>query len=360
MGTTPFRYFRLSAIFLLLLSPLRPVEAASVPLIVGVKEAPPFATKDDRGSWEGISIELWNRIAEMNGFSCEFREMEFEELLDAVAREEVDAGVSAITVTSAREEAFDFTQPFFLSGLGIAVREKSGDWWSIIRGFFSFEFLRIVSVLALVLLVSGFLVWLFERRRNPDQFGGPASSGVGSGFWWAAVTMTTVGYGDKAPKTAGGRLVALVWMFASLVIISGFTAAITTSLTVGSLDGAVKGPGDLHSVRTATVSGSTSQHYLEEEYIAYREFDTLPEALRALREGRVDAVVYDEPIMRYAVSTGKVAGVTVLEQSFRYEYYAIALPPGSRLRESVNRSLLQFTASREWRSILFRYLNYAL
>ncbi|ASQ91226.1 ABC transporter substrate-binding protein [Prosthecochloris sp. GSB1] len=337
---------------------LLPWLAGATPLVVGVKDAPPFAMRNAEGEWEGISIELWNRIADANGYVCEFREMEFDDLLGAVARGEVDAGVAAITVNSERERVLDFSHPFFLSGIGIAVRENDQNWTGVIRRFFSKEFFSVVAVLAFVLLVSGFLVWVFERRKNPEQFGGSPSRGIGSGFWWAAVTMTTVGYGDKSPQSVGGRVVALVWMIASLIIISGFTAAITTALTTGSLEGRVHGPADLPDVRTGTVHGSTSMSYLEEEYIPFDAFDTVEHALQALRDGRIDAVVYDEPIMRYAVANDADRGVRVLENSFRRESYAIALPSGSPLREAINRELLLFTVSRQWRAILFRYLDH--
>ena len=74
--------------------------------------------------------------------------------------------------------------------------------------------------------VVGVVMWLGERRRNQAQFGGTAAHGIGAGLWWSAVTMTTVGYGDKAPVTILGRLLGLVWMFAAIIIISSFTAAI--------------------------------------------------------------------------------------------------------------------------------------
>ena len=341
--------------------PLHASSAAEVEkkLVIGTKQVPPFSMKNAEGEWEGISVELWNKIAQDNGFLFEFKESELTDLLEQVSKGELDACVAAITVTAERENMVDFSQPFFLSGLAIAVREGGSNWERLIQGFFSSGFLRIVVFLSLILLVSGFLVWLFERAKNPEQFGGSPVKGIWEGFWWSAVTMTTVGYGDRAPKTAGGRLIALVWMFASLVIISGFTAAITTMLTVGSLTVPVKGPHDLYAVRTGTVSGSTSMEYLAEEYIFFHEFETIQDALQALQQGRIDAVVYDEPIMRYMTTSGEFKGIRILEHSFRHEYYAIVLPPGSPLTEKINRSLLQYTDSKQWRLVLFKHFNYA-
>ena len=80
--------------------------------LVGTKEAPPFAMKQPDGSWSGISIELWEKIAEQLGVSYEFREFDLKGLIGAVAAGEVSAGVAALTVTSEREQTFDFTHPF--------------------------------------------------------------------------------------------------------------------------------------------------------------------------------------------------------------------------------------------------------
>jgi hypothetical protein len=96
-----------------------------------------------------------------------------------------------------------------------------------------------------LLLALGTLMWWFERKRNQEQFGGGTEAGIGSSFWWSAVTMTTVGYGDKAPITFGGRVVAFLWMLIAIIIVSVFTATITSTLTVAHLDVPVKGPQDL-------------------------------------------------------------------------------------------------------------------
>ena len=59
--------------------------------------------------------------------------------------------------------------------------------------------------------------------------------GAWEGFWWAFVSMTTVGYGDRAPSSFHARVFAFFWVIVGLVIIGIFTATVTTSLTALSL-----------------------------------------------------------------------------------------------------------------------------
>ena len=162
------------------------------PLIVGTKEAPPFSMKDSEGQWTGISIELWQNLAAELKLDYQFKEMDLEDLLSGVQSNSLDAAVAAITVTSERERVMDFTHPFYTTGLGIAVSAPNGTpWLAVIRRVLSWQFLAIIGTLALVLMCVGLLVWLFERRKNSEQFGGKTVHGIGSAFWWSAVTMTT-------------------------------------------------------------------------------------------------------------------------------------------------------------------------
>lgn len=74
----------------------------------------------------------------------------------------------------------------------------------------------VVITIAVVLFGGGILAVL-----EPD-----AVDGIGSGIWWAAVTAATVGYGDIAPTTVGGRLVAVVIMIAGIGLFAALAAAV--------------------------------------------------------------------------------------------------------------------------------------
>ena len=86
-----------------------------------------------------------------------------------------------------------------------------------------------------VTLAIGSLIWLFERRQT-EHFGGGLKTGLISGIWWSALTMTQAGP-DKGPQTAAGRIVAITWMTTSVIVISIFTAGITSQLFKSEVGG---------------------------------------------------------------------------------------------------------------------------
>lgn len=84
----------------------------------------------------------------------------------------------------------------------------------------------IASVLILfviLLLIAATAAHMFERARQPEQFGSlPAA------MWWAVVTLTTTGYGDVVPLTAGGRFVGGLLMLSGIVVLALMTGVLAT------------------------------------------------------------------------------------------------------------------------------------
>ena len=71
-----------------------------------------------------------------------------------------------------------------------------------------------------VTVVSGFLM----RLTDPDDI-----ESIWDGLWWAAQTVSTVGYGDEVPTSAAGRLLAVLTMMIGVTFITVTSAAIASA-----------------------------------------------------------------------------------------------------------------------------------
>ncbi len=99
---------------------------------------------------------------------------------------------------------------------------------------------RIVPYLAFVTLVvtvlAGLVVWLI----TPNSF-----DGFDDAMWWAAQTVTTVGYGDVIPATGPGKVVAVFVMLFGVAAVS-FTTAVVTSAFVAYQQRRLSGESERH------------------------------------------------------------------------------------------------------------------
>ena len=95
--------------------------------------------------------------------------------------------------------------------------------WRTLQSIARGTLFRVMFALFLVILAAAILVYLSERTVNHSQF-----RSVGDAIWWAIVTMTTVGYGDKIPVSVEGRVVAVFIMFGGVVLISILTATVSS------------------------------------------------------------------------------------------------------------------------------------
>ena len=356
----------LRSVLLLIVALLaRPVEAqalsapnsSSGTLVVATHEAPPFAMKRPDGQWQGLAIDLWRGVAHDLNLNFRLQETSLPDMVDGVAQGRYAASVGALTVTPGRELKIDFTHPYYTTGFGIAVGQSPPAWLVLLRNFFTWGFLQAVLALVAVLLVIGVLFWWAERRANDEQFGGSASRGIGAGFWFSAVTMTTVGYGDKAPRTLAGRVIATIWMFAAIIIISTFTGMIASSLTESRLSGQIKNADDLASANVGSIEGSAAEDWLNRTNVGFRRFPSIKAGLDAVASGQIDAFVYDRPLLRYVIKQGYSGKLKLIPGDFGRQDYAFGLPQGSKLREGINESLLRRIDSQPWNALVTETLG---
>jgi len=323
--------------------------AAQMPLRVITKEIMPLVfvdREDDRATGKfmlrGFSIDLWGEVATRAALDFEYILTDtVMAQLDAVAQGEADMAIAAISITSEREERIDFSHPYLKSGLQILT---TGDQrlgiGRLLSAFLSPALLEIIGIFFLLLLVAAHLIWLVERRRNPE-FPRDYLRGIWEAIWWAAVTVTTVGYGDKTPRGVAGRAFGLMWMFLGLFLVANFTAGITAVLTAQQLKDSVNSIADLQNGRVATVVGTTADEYLTTLRVRHVRVDLIDDAYELLANGQVQAVVYDAPVLLYYANTRNDSTLQVVGDVFNEEEYGIALAENSPYREPINRALLE-------------------
>ncbi|MGA1131653.1 MAG: transporter substrate-binding domain-containing protein [Prochlorotrichaceae cyanobacterium] len=327
---------------------LAPAHARSVTIVVGTYEQRPFVFWDGDQTY-GYGVEVWDTIATALDVRTELvRYKSVSALLEAVKQGEVDVGVSGISITAAREGGgFDFSYPIYHGGLQLVVKQqKVSPLVVLVQELGGQQTLIAVVRLIVLSFIAGTLIWLTERKHNPE-FPSNMISGIGQGIWFAVVTLGTFGYGDVTPRSFTGRFLAAIWMAFSFFVLGDFISSLTAArqarvegTTLSTLTG-----------KTLGATANTSAYYfLLHKPIRLESFTTFAEAVHALRDDRVVGVIGDYPTARYLVSQQPdfVLGGSLLD----HESYGLVTADGNELLlEAIDRELLKLERSGQLQSV---------
>ncbi|XP_031563547.1 uncharacterized protein LOC116299055 [Actinia tenebrosa] len=129
---------------------------------------------------------------------------------------------------------------------------------------------QIPALCVLLASISGVILWFLDHKHNKHELPQEFHRGSCVGLWWAFVTMTTVGYGDIAPKSFRGRLFAVIWMIIGCIALTLFNAQLTAMITSNEL------PNEMNLIGKQIVIPRGGKPFLEEELnlgAEYREED---------------------------------------------------------------------------------------
>ncbi len=339
-----------------------PAEAMAAVLRIGVSGSPPFVMP--RGEvTQGISIQIWEEVASRLNQPFELvHQPNTEANLRALERGDLDLSIGPISITPDRlaNPRIDFTQPYFHGKEGLMLPVKAPGLWERFKPFFGWAALSSLGGLMILLFLVGNLIWLAERRRNVEHFPRHYLHGVGNGMWFALVTLTTVGYGDRSPTTKTGRMIAGVWMLMSLLALSSITAGLASAFTVSlsKLEpDAVRERSDLRGKTVSVVAGTTSKTWAKIYGARPKEASSLDQAIDLLAKGEVDAVLFDEAPLRYYLQQTPEAPFKMASFSLANQTYGFVVPMNSDLRTPIDVILLQMQRSGEVKMITDRMLQ---
>lgn len=329
-----------------------PAKAEAVKVLVA--KIPPLVEERD-GELTGFDIELWREIARGLGRESTFEVVPFDQLLPKIAKGEGAVGLGGITINGEREGKVDFTHQYLPSGLAILVpTDKRGpSLASLVLSRQAIPWL--LGGLGFIFL-SGLLCW-WSEIGNEEAFSDSFVPGYFEALYWTVVTMSTVGYGDYAPRRWLGRIVAVFVIFTGISLYGTLIAQGTSLLTAERIEGSIRSEKDLSGKTVVTIKDSTSAATVKRlggKLVPVADFEA---ACAVLTAGKAEALVYDAPTLKnYVLGAGKDA-VTLAGGVFEPQYYGIALPPKSPLREEINRTLLELKRNGVYEKLHRRYFG---
>jgi polar amino acid transport system substrate-binding protein len=294
----------------------------------------------ENGVDTGFSIELLELIAKTLNWDVEINRVDlFSTMLSTVEDGAADMAIANISITSSREAIMDYSQPIFEAGLQIMVPSGGTQMPSLVAALFSTDLLMAIAIAFVLLMGGGMMMWWFERRAQP-YFDRTAGEAWFPSFWWALNLVVNGGFEERVPRTPVGRLFAVLLVLSSLFVVSIFVAKITAVMTVDALTGSVNSVNDLYRQRVATIENSTAAEYLTGRDIVFRAYTSLDPMLADFESGKIEAVVFDAPVLAYYATHQGVDTASMAGPVFRRENYGVIFPTGSPLVEDVNLALL--------------------
>lgn len=327
-------------------------------LVVGYAGTEPFVIREGQ-TWKGISTEVWERAADAEDLEYLIKPYDgVSEALEALSKGDIDAVIGPISITSARAEMVEFTQPYYQASLSILSRVDDPTILDRIAPFFTISLLYALFVFLFILASVGTLLWLTERKASPEQFPDDAPRGIANGMWCAIVTMSTTGYGDIAPVTLAGRIVAGAWMIISFIFATSMIAGIASTLTLSGLGTVqVSSVEQFFNKRIAVLSDSPASDFVLENKGKIVSVVNLEEGYDLLKNRDVDAVVFDRPQLMYFLDRNPDKHMVISVAEYLRQGYGFAYRLNSPMVFPINIQLLKLKEDGSLKSISDKYLG---
>jgi polar amino acid transport system substrate-binding protein len=310
------------------------------PLKVGLYLSPPFVIEDD-GRYTGMAVELWEALAADLDLQSDYEVLPtFRELVRTTSAGDLDVAVTNLTITQERAERIDFTHPWYDAGLRIMINQDRGTGFrEVVAGLHESGYLRSYAWLAFVVVVATVLLTLFDRRFDKD-FPRRWREGVAESFY-AVMSVATSGRAARKNLFGWvGRIWQALWLVCGVAVLAYITSTVTSVMTTLSLTNQIHSLADLPGKTVGVFTGSVAEEFAQTSALRERSFANIDEAVTALRDGRIAAIVGDAPVLEYYAESHPDVPVAVVGAIFEPDKYGFGLTLGSELTRPLTVELL--------------------
>ncbi|MGV6873644.1 transporter substrate-binding domain-containing protein [Pseudochelatococcus sp. B33] len=315
-------------------------EGTARTVTVGLYISPPFVTASD-GVYSGMAIDLWQAIATRLDMASRYEVYPtFRALIDATRGGNIDIAVTNLTITRDRAEVVAFTQPWYDAGLRIMVPDDgTGGFWNVVNALGNAGHLQAYALLLLAIAAGTVALTLLDRHFDPS-FPRRWRDGLAESLHHVVSIVRSGNTTHKNLFGWKGRVFSVIWMVCGVAVIAYITSSVTSVMTALSLERQINSLADLPGRTVGVFTGSVAEGYVTELGIASRSYAGIEEAAAAIRDGWIDAVVGDAPILEYHAHTHPEQKLAVVGKIFHPDKYGFAFPHDSDLVRPVTLQIL--------------------
>ncbi|XP_049872214.1 glutamate receptor ionotropic, kainate 2 isoform X3 [Pectinophora gossypiella] len=328
--------------------------------------------------FEGYAIDLIHEISKVLGFNYTFKlapdgrygsynreTKEWDGMIRELLEQRADLAIADLTITYDREQVVDFTMPFMNLGISVLYRKPIKQPPNL------FSFLSPLSLDVWIYMATAYLgvsVLLFILARfSPYEWDSPRNCldeppvlenqfTLLNSLWFTIGSLMQQG-SDIAPKAVSTRMVAGMWWFFTLIMISSYTANLAAFLTVERMDSPIESAEDLAKQTKikygALKGGSTAAFFRDSNFSTYQRMWSFMESARpsvftsSNKEGEERvmrgkgsyAYLMESTTIEYVVERN--CDLTQVGGMLDSKGYGIAMPPNSPYRTAISGAVLK-------------------
>ncbi|XP_071746528.1 glutamate receptor ionotropic, kainate 2 isoform X2 [Lepeophtheirus salmonis] len=367
--------------------------------------------------FEGYNVDLIDEISKILGFNYSFHMVEdgtygsYDEktktwsgMIGELLSQKADLAVADLTITYEREQGVDFTMPFMNLGVTILFKKpKAKDpylfsflsplaldvWIYMMTAYLAVSLLLFILARISPYETSGVVNDVYwrndekgSRLARPDPIYETLFSGCGrpvrtigtqvedrreqeknsgdtftllNSFWFMIASLLQQGT-DLLPRAVSTRMVAGMWWFFTLIMISSYTANLAAFLTVERMDSPIESAEDLAKQNTISYgslrAGSTAAFFRDSKIPTYSRMWVFMDSddknfvksnsagvERVIKENGKYAFLMESTTVEYIVE--RKCDLTQIGGLLDSKGYGIALPPNSPFRTPISSAILQ-------------------
>nr|XP_032516826.1 glutamate receptor ionotropic, kainate 2 isoform X4 [Danaus plexippus plexippus] len=326
--------------------------------------------------FEGYAVDLIHEISKILGFNYTFKlapdgrygsynreTKEWDGMIRELLEQRADVAIADLTITYDREQVVDFTMPFMNLGISVLYRKPikqppnlfsflsplSLDVWIYMATAY-------LGVSVLLFILARFTPYEWHQTHTPDGEKMENIFSLSNCLWFAIGSLMQQSC-DFLPKAVSTRMVAGMWWFFTLIMISSYTANLAAFLTVERMDSPIESAEDLAKQTKikygALKGGSTAAFFRDSNFSTYQRMWSFMESARpsvftssnkegeerVMRGKGAYAYLMESTTIEYVVERN--CDLTQVGGMLDSKGYGIAMPPNSPYRTAISGAVLK-------------------